>query len=48
MKKILLRLPDKAHKAIKQKALDDEISMNDILLNALKKDKVITQDQIDS
>lgn len=48
MKQLLLRLPDKVHKAIRQQAVDKETSMTDIVLSALKKDKVITQDQIDS
>ena len=43
-----MRIPDKVHKALKMNGVEKEISMTDVILNALKKDKVITQDQIDS
>ena len=48
MKKIIIRVSNQVHKTVKSKAVDKEISINELILKALLHDRIITQSQIDS
>ena len=48
MKKIVILVPDQVHKSVKRYALDNDTSMVESVLTSLKKNQVITQNDIDS